>query len=360
MTRAHMADPYIVAKIESGEEERIRPCVGMGYCLDRLYENGDALCAHNAATGREQTMPHLVPKTSGSAKKIVVIGAGPSGLEAARVCAERGHKVVLFEANDRAGGQLLLAAKVERRRETISIADWLFAEIQRLGVEVRFNFYAEVSDVLAENPEVVIVAAGGLPNTEFLRDGADLVIPSWDILAGTVKAEKNILLFDDNGQHPGISCAEFLANSETKLEYVTPERIIAPDVGGTNYPAYLRAFHLNEVKITLNHRLTEVHRNDSGLTAVLYNEYTHANIERSVEQIVVEHGTLPLDELYLGLREQSSNGGELDLEALISGKPQNIICNTEGNFKLFRVGDAVASRNIHSAIYDSLRLCKDL
>ena len=360
MTRAHMADPYIVTKIESGEEERIRPCVGMGYCLDRLYENGDALCAHNAATGREQTMPHLVPKTSGSVKKIVVIGAGPSGLEAARVCAERGHKVVLFEANDRAGGQLLLAAKVERRRETISIADWLFAEVQSLGVEVRFNFYAEVSDVLAENPEVVIVAAGGLPNIEFLRDGADLVIPSWDILAGTVKAEKNILLFDDNGQHPGISCAEFLANSETKLEYVTPERIIAPDVGGTNYPAYLRALHLNEVKITLNHRLTEVHRNDSGLTAVLYNEYTHANIERSVEQIVVEHGTLPLDELYLGLREKSSNGGELDLEALISGKPQNIICNPESNFKLFRVGDAVASRNIHSAIYDSLRLCKDL
>ena len=360
MTRAHMADPYIVAKIESGEEERIRPCVGMGYCLDRLYENGDALCAHNAATGREQTMPHLVPKTSGSAKKIVVIGAGPSGLEAARVCAERGHKVVLFEANDRAGGQLLLAAKVERRRETISIADWLFAEVQRLGVEVRFNFYAEVSNVLAETPEIVIVAAGGLPNTEFLREGADLVVPSWDILAGTVKAEKNILLFDDNGQHPGISCAEFLANSETKLEYVTPERIIAPDVGGTNYPAYLRALHLNEVKITLNHRLTEVHRNDSGLTAVLYNEYTHANIERSVEQIVVEHGTLPLDELYLGLREQSSNGGELDLEALISGKPQKIICNPEGNYKLFRVGDAVASRNIHSAIYDSLRLCKDL
>jgi len=360
MTRAHMADPYIVAKIESGEEERIRPCVGMGYCLDRLYENGDALCAHNAATGREQTMPHLVPKTSGSVKKIVVIGAGPSGLEAARVCAERGHKVVLFEANDRPGGQLLLAAKVERRRETISIANWLFAEVQRLGVEVRFNCYAEVTDVLAENPEVVIVAAGGLPNLEFLSEGADLVVPSWDILAGTVKAKKNILLFDDNGQHPGISCAEFLANSETKLEYVTPERIIAPDIGGTNYPAYLRALHLNEVTITLNHRLTEVKRNDSGLTAVIYNEYTHTNIERSVEQIVVEHGTLPLDELYLGLGEQSSNGGELDLEALISGKPQNIICNTEGNFKLFRVGDAVASRNIHSAIYDSLRLCKAL
>ena len=364
MTRAHMADPYIVKKIESGKEDHIRPCVGMGYCLDRLYENNDALCAHNPATGREKTMPHFVPKTSGSVRNIVVIGAGPSGLEAARVCAERGHSVVLFEANDRPGGQLLLASKIERRREIIGIVDWLFTEVQRLGVEVRFNCYAEASEILAENPEVVIVATGGLPNTEFLREGADLVVPSWDILAGSVKPKNNILLFDDNGQHPGISCAEFLAkrasHPETNLEYVTPERTIAPDVGGTNYPAYLRALYLNEVTITLNHRLTEVRHSNSGLTAVLYNEYTHANIERTVEQIVVEHGTLPLDELYFELREQSSNGGEIDLEALISGNAQNLVNNPEGDFQLFRVGDAVASRNVHSAIYDSLRLCKDL
>ena len=364
MTRAHMADPYIVKKIESGEEDHIRPCVGMGYCLDRLYENNDALCAHNPATGREKTMPHFVPKTSGSVRKIVVIGAGPSGLEAVRVCAERGHSVVLFEANDRPGGQLLLAAKIERRREIIGIVDWLFAEVQRLGVEMLFNCYAEASEILAENPAVVIVATGGLPNTEFLREGADLVVPSWDILAGSVKPKNNILLFDDNGQHPGISCAEFLAkrasHPETNLEYVTPERTIAPDVGGTNYPAYLRALYLNEVRITLNHRLTEVRRNTYGLLATLYNEYTHSNIERTVEQIVVEHGTLPLDELYFELREQSSNGGEIDLEALILGNAQNLVNNPEGNFELFRVGDAVASRNVHSAIYDSLRLCKDL
>ncbi len=229
---------------------------------------------------------------------------------------------------------------------------------------MRFNCFTEASKIFAEIPDVVIVATGGLPNTEFLREGSDLVVPSWDILAGSVKPKNNILLFDDNGQHPGISCAEFLAKRAshpgTNLEYVTPERTIAPDVGGTNYPAYLTALYENEVRITLNHRLTEVRRNTSGLVATLYNEYTHSNIERTFEQIVVEHGTLPLDELYFELREQSSNGGEIDLEALISGNAQNLVNNPEGNFQLFRVGDAVASRNVHSAIYDSLRLCKDL
>jgi len=332
--------------------------------LDRLYENGDALCSHNPATGREKTTPHHITRTSGSVRKVVVVGAGPSGLEAARVCAERGHSVILFESNDRPGGQLLLAAKIERRRETIGIVDWLFSEVRRLDVDLRFNCYAEAYEILAENPEVVIVATGGLPNTEFLREGANLVVPSWDILTGTAKPKKDILLFDDNGQHPGISCAEFLANPETKLEYVTPERTIAPDVGGTNYPAYFRALYQNDVTITLNHRLTDVIKNGSKLTATLYNEFTHTNIERTAEQIVVEHGTLPLDDLYFELQGQSSNGGEVDLEALISRKdklnPQNIVSNPKGDYQLFRVGDAVASRNIHSAIYDSLRLCKDL
>ena len=360
MTRAHMADPYIVSKIISGEEERIRHCVGIGYCLDRLYENGDALCAQNPATGREKTMPHLISKISGKFKKIVVIGAGPAGLEASRVCAQRGHEVVLLEANDQVGGQLLLAAKVERRKEIIGIVDWLFKEIQSLKVKLRLNCLASFKDVVSENPEIVIIATGGIPNTNFLTKGNNLVSSSWDILSGNVKPKNNILLFDDNGQHPGISCCEFLSTLSTNLEYVTPERTIALDVGGTNYPAYLKKLYKNDVLITLNHRLIEVNRNDLGLNAVLYNEYTRSSIERSVDQIIVEHGTLPLDELYLDLKDYSTNSGEIDLEDLINGRPQTLVNKPENKFKLFRVGDAVASRNIHSAIYDSLRLCKEL
>ena len=103
MTRAHMADPHIAAKMMRGEEERIRPCVGAGYCLDRIYVGGDALCLHNPATGRERTMPHVVEPGPGPRRKVVVVGAGPAGLEAARVSALRGHEVVVFEAARRAG-----------------------------------------------------------------------------------------------------------------------------------------------------------------------------------------------------------------------------------------------------------------
>ena len=104
MTRAHIADPHIVNKVMSGQEANIRPCVGATYCLDRIYEGGEALCIHNAATGREAEMPHRIERATAS-RKAVVIGAGPAGLEAARVLAERGHKVDVLEASSKAGGQ---------------------------------------------------------------------------------------------------------------------------------------------------------------------------------------------------------------------------------------------------------------
>lgn len=109
MTRAHMADPHIVKKVIAGREEDIRPCVGATYCLDRIYQGGEAYCIHNPATGRELTMPHSIAKAP-SVKNIVIVGAGPGGLEAARVCAERGHQVTVLEAQADPGGQVRLTA----------------------------------------------------------------------------------------------------------------------------------------------------------------------------------------------------------------------------------------------------------
>jgi N-methyl-L-proline demethylase len=360
MTRAHLADPHIARKVAAGREHEIRPCVGMGYCIDRIYTGGDALCIHNAATGREATMPHVVERGPGPRRKVVVVGAGPGGLEAARVAAARGHAVVLFEATDRPGGQLLLAAGLKRRREVMGIVEWRLAECARDGVELRLNTLVEKSDVLAEDPDVVVIATGGLPNTSFLDAGAELATTSWDILSGAAKPAESVLLYDDNGAHPGMTAAEFVADAGSTLEIVTPERVLAPEVGGTNYPSYFRAFAQHGVTVTLNLRLERIRRDGNRLVATLYSEYDRARRERLVDQVVVEHGTLPLDDLYFELKPGSRNLGELDHQALIANRPQRLERNPEGKYQLFRIGDAVASRNIHAAVFDALRLMKDL
>jgi N-methyl-L-proline demethylase len=193
-----------------------------------------------------------------------------------------------------------------------------------------------------------------------LEEGADLVVSSWDILSGDAKPGAEVLLYDDNGAHPGLQAAEHLAEAGAELEIVTPERFFAPEIGGLNHVAYARCFQEHGVRITINTRLLRVRREGNRLAAVIGSDYVERTEARLVDQVVVEHGTLPLDELYFALKEQSTNRGEVDHRALIGGRPQAVVSNPEGRFRLFRIGDAVASRNIHAAIYDALRLCKDL
>ncbi len=359
MTRALMADPHIVKKVAEGREAEIRPCVGATYCLDRLYEGHEALCIHNPATGREASMPHVVPRSTGPRRKVVVVGAGPAGLEAAAVSAERGHRVILFEAADEAGGQVRLAARSKPRRELAGIIDWRVERCRRLGVELRFGRWAEAGDVLGEEPDIVVVATGGLPNTGVIEEGHDLVISSWDILAGDVRPAQDVLLFDDNGAQVGLQTAETIGEAGSQLEIVTPERFFAPEVGGLNHARYAGALQKHGVRITISRRLMSVAREGNKLRARIGSDYGPTVEERLVDQVVVEHGTRPLDDLYFALKEGSSNRGEIDYPAFADGRPQTIRSNPAGSYQLFRIGDAVASRNVHAAIFDGLRLAKE-
>lgn len=359
MTRAHMTDPHIVRKIMEKREDDIRPCVGANYCLDRIYQGGMAFCIHNAATGREETMPHRIPKAA-VRKKVVIVGAGPAGLEAARVSAERGHEVVVFEAANHPGGQIRLTAQSERRREMISIIDWRMSQCEKLGVTFRFNTWAEADTVLADAPDVVIIATGGLPHTQVLSKGNELVVSSWDIISGDVKPGTNVLIFDDAGDHAGLQAAEFLAKAGAKVEIMTPDRSFAPEVMAMNLVPYMRSLQKLDVTFTVTYRLEAAEKSGNQIIAHVGSDYGGVAKHQTFDQIVVNHGTIPLDDLYFELKPGSRNLGEVSYDDLISGAPQSVERNPEGAYQLFRIGDAVAARNTHAAIYDALRLAKDL
>ena len=359
LTRPHITDPHIVRKIMAGREDTIRPCVGANYCLDRIYQGGEALCAHNAASGRELTMPHVVPRAL-LTRKIVVVGAGPAGLEAARVSAERGHQVIVFEAAAHAGGQIRLQALTPRKREMVGIVDWRLARCQEMGVTFRFNVLAGGDEILWEEPDVVFIATGGLPHKDVLAEGDDLTVSAWDILSGDVKPGANVLIFDDAGDPAGLQAAEVIVAAGSKVEIMTPDRTFAPEVMAMNLTPFMRALQKHDATFTVTFRLEAAERAGNQIRARIGSDYGGVKKERLVDQIVVNHGTRPLDDLYFALKPLSRNLGAVDYDALIAGRRQALESNPSGAFQLFRIGDAVAARNIHAAIYDGLRLAKDL
>ena len=358
MTRAHMADPHVVQKIIEGREHDIRPCVGATYCLDRIYQGGMALCIHNPSTGREGEQPHQIAAAA-APRRVVVVGAGPAGLEAARVAALRGHHVTVFEAAAQPGGQIRLLTQTKRRAELIGISDWRMAQCAAHGVEFRFNTWAEAEDVLACAPDVVIVATGGMAQKDILASGNELTVSAWDILSGDVKPGSTVLLYDDAGDHTALQAAQVLAEAGAQVEIMTPDRSFAPEVMAMNLVPYMRALQDKDVTFTVTYRLTSVEKDGNMIKATIDSDYKVLGKTAHYDQVVVNHGTQPLADLYFDLKPRSVNLGAVDYDAMIASTPQTKAGGPEG-FQLFRIGDAIEARNIHAAIYDALRLVRTL
>lgn len=352
MTRAHIADPHLMAKLQRGDEARIRHCVGLGYCVDRVNQGKPSVCGQNAATGREGQIPHVIPSAA-DRRKVVVIGGGPAGMEAARVSASRGHDVLLFEAADELGGQVRLAAKGRTRRQIWGVADWLIAELTHLDVDIRTGVYAEAAEVLAEAPDLVVIATGGVPRPPECA-GADLAISGWDAVSGAPVAGE-VLLYDETGAHAAGVYADALAAKGANVRFVTPDREALTELGPTTSSVCMRDLYKAGVAFTPDHELRSLARDGNRIAATIKNTLSGAETIHIVDHVVAECGLTANSELYDALAPLSRNEGAVDQHSLIQGAATFPATKDHG-FALARIGDAIAGRNIHAALYDAIRI----
>lgn len=211
LTRAHVADPDLVAKSIEGREAEVRPCIaGNDGCVGGL-NRGRLSCAVNPAVGRELEFPPLV--TSAQIQRVVVVGGGPGGMEAARLAAIQGHAVILFEARARLGGAVREAQRLPTRGLLGDICDWQERELSRLGVDVQLNHTADVQSITAARPDLVVMATGAtgaeVPDINAMPEGATAVVN------------------DRFGGYEALGLAEWLATQGLAVTLTTPDRRIA-------------------------------------------------------------------------------------------------------------------------------------
>ncbi|AMK19966.1 MULTISPECIES: oxidoreductase [Sphingobium] len=241
--RALIADPELVNKTAAGHPDHVRPCIGCNQgCSARLFEPPYRMgCTVNPGVGFEREIgdDRLTPALT--SKKILVVGGGPSGMEAARVAAIRGHQVTLAEASPKLGGSVLAAARAPGRQGILDYTTWQEQEIFRLGVSVRLSTYMDADDVRQEPWDAVIVATGSSPRMDGVQNsnpgepiaGIDLphVLSSTDAMfANPSRLGQNAVVVDDAGHYEGIAVAEYLASHGLNVHFVTRHLSVGPKV----------------------------------------------------------------------------------------------------------------------------------
>ena len=220
MVRELIADPHFPNKARAGRADDIRTCLACNQsCVGRQVLDLPITCIYNPVTGHEKIWAE--PGPAPVKKKVVVVGGGPAGMEAARIAAERGHQVVLFERSERLGGQVKLAMKTPMRHSFEEIIRFGEKQLPKLGVEVRLGVEANVDTILAENPQAVVVATGSEPYLpEIPGAEGQNVLSVADVLNGAETGE-HVVIVDTQGTQPACSVAEFLADQGKQVEIVT-------------------------------------------------------------------------------------------------------------------------------------------
>jgi 2,4-dienoyl-CoA reductase-like NADH-dependent reductase (Old Yellow Enzyme family) len=246
LVRAQIADPDLARKTREGRAQEVRPCIACNQgCIGGLLQSARMGCAVNPSAGAEGVLDESLIERAARRKKVLIVGGGPGGLEAARIAALRGHQVILAEAGGKLGGCLLAAKRAPRLHTIGDITDWLEREISRLGVEVRTGACLESEDVLAESPDVVIVATGAANRNDGMQAANPGELPpgcalphvtnAHDLLMDASRefAPANALVLDDIGHYEAVAAAEFLVERGAAVTYVTGQTSFAPRMNGT-------------------------------------------------------------------------------------------------------------------------------
>jgi len=255
MTRALIADPLLPRRVRTGAVDRIRPCIAINEGCRRVVGGNTLSCTVNPEVGDSafiEPFKHVTPR------RVVVVGGGPAGMEAARVAAERGHEVILLERDGGMGGQIVLAARSSSRPHLGRHVTWLASELARLGVETRLGTAANREVVASLHPDALVVSTG---STSYLPDQArDLscsTATDVDVIDGSVRVEagSRVVVYDAEGYHRGGSVSVLAVEAGAHVELVTPFSVAAENLEPPNKRGMYRQLDAHQVRTSPSRRL---------------------------------------------------------------------------------------------------------
>ena len=335
MVRALIADPGLPNKAREGRDDDIRQCIACNQgCIGRMGLGYTIGCMQTPAAGNEKELGIGTLKPCDVPKRIVVVGAGPAGLEVARVAALRKHNVIIFEKNDEVGGQNILAGKVPGRQEITGVTRWLISQVNKLDIDLRLGIDADEETVLQEKPDAVVVATGSLPKEKPFPGEYSYpdVVNTQQILTGEVEAGDKVLFIDLDGHHQGTGTAEFLADLGKKVHVLVPSLFQGSALGPLQ-DLFLARQRLAKKGVTCTPDIAVLEI--QGTLVKGLNVYSNEMIDfEGYDTIVLAAGNVADDGLYFALK----------------GKVK----------ELYRIGDCVAPRKTDMAIVEGNRVGRGL
>ena len=312
IVRGQIADPHLARKTMEGRSEDVRGCISCNQmCWGRRSRDYWISCLINPSAGREFEWGGDRFKPAANPRHIVVVGAGPAGLEAARAAAERGHRVDIFEAQPRIGGQFRLAGEQPRRAQILDLLDWYERQFEKLQVRLHLNSFVEAKDIRALNPDAVVLSTGSLPDEDgFQRwmpdrdrlpgiDSGNVYSPE-DVMRREAKLGDHVILYDEGGNWRGLGTAWAMAEQGKKVTIVTPEPFIGKELARTSSDIPLRP-RLAKLGVTFltEHLIAEWH----GLAATIRNMLTGEDFRREASALVMSTTNRAFDPLSADLAD---------------------------------------------------------